>query len=399
MKKKLITFLFSTLFLCVGIYFSGVYVTSAYVEEGINNALNEFNEGLYKKYNQGLIPYEYKFHYETYDQGLLSSKGTLHCYDMTNSGKTDLPVEIWNRFLVAKAKIDTRVLVKELVDIGVLNLKPDFRTDTRLKFRFWPRNFEINAYLNGKYKDHFIASDLSHLAKFAKKELNVHFSLNKQSEDKIETSFDASNIASNYFTALRIYSLSKSYLDKKAPHSNMVLGAEGLFAFSPMLSNINSFKFKFDTTVPDAKDKFNLKYNADIQSNNGQLQTRGFIGPFSYATFSGAKGLEVLSLNNIFSEGDLTLGLDDLYINYFYSNISNKYRFKANAKGSMVLPCREDLFSVLFGAQGKFKIKLNDVSDSIVPYLPNFKRTGQGAYKADIEIKNGRIQVNGLELY
>ena len=185
---------------------------------------------------------------------------------MTNSGKTDLPVEIWNRFLVAKAKIDTRVLVKELVDIGVLNLKPDFRTDTRLKFRFWPRNFEINAYLNGKYKDHFIASDLSHLAKFAKKELNVHFSLNKQSEDKIETSFDASNIASNYFTALRIYSLSKSYLDKKAPHSNMVLGAEGLFAFSPMLSNINSFKFKFDTTVPDAKDKFNLKYNADIQS-------------------------------------------------------------------------------------------------------------------------------------
>ena len=41
--------------------------------------------------------------------------------------------------------------------------------------------------------------------------------------------------------------------------------------FDSPLENIDNFKLKFDTTAPDHKDHFKIKYAVDMQTRKGKL--------------------------------------------------------------------------------------------------------------------------------
>ena len=396
MRRKFLATIALSTFLASGGYLGGVAVTALYVDDGINQALESFNTQLHHKYVQGILPYRLSTDYTIKKSGFFKSSGSLHLRNLTSHEEIVLPVEIKHRFLAGVANIDIQRIVNNLLVYPNI-LKGDVASNARLKFRLFPSKFEVKANIYGNYDSSFIMSDPMNLSYFSKRQLEGHLSFSQKNGEHIESSLDVHNLALPRVTAKHLYAVSSATLDEKSPQSTMTLGAEALYAFDSPLENIDNFKLKFDTTVPDHKDHFKIKYAVDMQTRKGKINSKGSLGPLDYKVLSN-RSLGALTLNDIFAKNNITFKMDDLNFDINYANAYKHISFLGKAHGSIDFPAADNLIFVLLGAKGRFDVTLEQVSPDVMPYIEFYEKQGD-AYHALISIDSGIIKVNDHSIY
>lgn len=395
MRKKILVTVAAIALLGGAGYFTGVGITSYYAEDGINQALDSFNTQLDNKYSQGFLPYRLNVEYQKKKSGFFKSRGNLYLRNISTLEEIILPVEIKNKFLAADAKINLDKIVKNLF-VYTNILDADVKTQSKLKFRLWPRNIKASVSIEGDYDKKLIDSAPRYLSPYAKRKLKANLNIYQQNRNSIETSVDIHNLALPDLSAKRIYALNKVNFDDHFPQSAMTLGAEGLYVFNSNFANIDNFKVKFATSVPDYKDNFNLKYDVDVKTRHGVISTEGSLGPFPCAKFKD-NSLDALSLNAIFANQKVTLKMDDLNLDINFNRIDKNISFLGKAYGSLHLPAKSTFFEALSGAYGSFDVTLKDVSPDAMSYTHFFEKRNDD-YHALISIDAGIIKVNDQEI-
>ncbi|MDD6318048.1 MAG: hypothetical protein PUA61_04295 [Succinatimonas hippei] len=390
--------------LAFAVWAGGVMVSSLYTSKILNQGCARLSSSFAQKRDSGIMPFPVKVSYKKNEGGFFEEKGV---FTISSGDERELTLDAITShgFLSFESSADLLPVLNNMFVKSNVLVMAKSGAKAIVNGRLLPSDGRLQISMGGQYSRAYLADAYP----------------KAQDEQSLEIKLDASGLESD---ALKLRGSAYNIITRELKLESLKFeaskdGNEDPGSLSIKLKGVNATDLgaleavdeataKFSPVKNASKADFDLKSEISFKGAGGEASLKTIMGPFSKARVAerGASISDMLSqpgfLNDYFSNDKGYLRVEKIKARADTDMGNGRISFKASGRGDFSFSTKGTLDESLGTTSGKSYLEVSELSKTAEQFLMIYganylKRDGQN-YKAEVEIENGRIKINGKDL-